>query len=97
VGQQVTATATARHNTTRSYGTHHENKNFPGTSTASTPIEFRSIQNDTKTALATNTWKRFQAGYIHYNGKPNISAASILNKISATDDKEVFLQLGGCV
>ena len=45
--------------------------------------------------LATNTWNRFQAGCIHYNGKPNISAVSILNKISPTDDNELLLQPGG--
>jgi hypothetical protein len=50
-----------------------------------------------KEVLATNTWNRFQAGCIHYNGKPNISAAGILNKILPTDDKQVFLQLRGCV
>ena len=54
-----------------------------------------SKQNNTKRALATNTWNRFQAGCIHYNGKPNISAASILNKISPTDDNELLLQPGG--
>jgi hypothetical protein len=52
-------------------------------------------QNNTKRVLATNTWNRFQAGCIHYNGKPNISAVSILNKIPPTDDNELLLQPGG--
>lgn len=65
-----------------------------GASTASTPIEFHRNKTS-QSVLATNTWNRFQAGCIHYNGKPSISAVSILNKIPPTDDNELRLQPGG--